>query len=165
CITGQVPSEYLGRGRGHLHELSDQLATLRGLVKHAAHIDRPSDAPRVVNDAIAAALGGRPGPVALEMCWDRMADSGPAEPTTAASLPAPEPDPAALAAAADLIAAARRPLIMCGAGAQHAAEEVRALAELLNAPATAFRSGRGVVPEDHPLGLGAVAARELWDDV
>src|SRR5690606_33646060 len=60
---------------------------------------------------------------------------------------------------------ARRPLLMCGAGAQHAAEEVTALAELLHAPVTAFRSGRGVVPEDHPLGVGAVAARELWDDV
>src|SRR5690606_22106954 len=34
-----------------------------------------------------------------------------------------------------------------------------------NAPVTAFRSGRGVVPEDHPLGVAAVAARELWDDV
>jgi acetolactate synthase-1/2/3 large subunit len=77
----------------------------------------------------------------------------------------PAPDPEALAAAVDLIATARRPLLMCGAGAQHAADEVRALAELLNAPVTAFRSGRGVVPEDHPLGLGAVAARELWDDV
>ena len=48
---------------------------------------------------------------------------------------------------------AKRPMIMCGAGAQHAAEEVRALAELLGAPVTAFRSGRGVVPEDHPLGV------------
>src|SRR5690606_30206704 len=80
-------------------------------------------------------------------------------------LTAPEPDSDALAAAADMIARARKPLLMCGAGAQHAAEEVFALAELLNAPVTAFRSGRGVVPEDHVLGLGAVAARELWDDV
>ncbi len=56
-------------------------------------------------------------------------------------------------------------MIMCGAGAQHAAAEVAALAETLQAPVTAFRSGRGVVPEDHPLGVASVAARELWDDV
>jgi acetolactate synthase-1/2/3 large subunit len=56
-------------------------------------------------------------------------------------------------------------MIMCGAGAQHASREVRALAELLDAPVTAFRSGRGIVPEDHPLGVAAVAARELCDDV
>jgi acetolactate synthase I/II/III large subunit len=39
------------------------------------------------------------------------------------------------------------------------------LAETLQAPVTAFRSGRGVVPEDHALGVASVAARELWDDV
>jgi acetolactate synthase-1/2/3 large subunit len=56
-------------------------------------------------------------------------------------------------------------MIMCGAGAQHAPREVVALAEALQAPVTAFRSGRGVVPEDHALGVASVAARELWDDV
>lgn len=166
CVTGQVPSEYVGRGRGQLHELADQLATLRGLVKHAARIDRPSDAPRIVNDAIAAATAGRPGPTAVEMCWDRMAEIEPVTPSPpAAPAPPPEPDPDALNDAVELISGARRPLLMCGAGAQHAADEVRALAELLNAPVTAFRSGRGVVPEDHPLGIGSVAARALWDDV
>lgn len=55
-------------------------------------------------------------------------------------------------------------MIMTGNGAQHASAEVLAMAELLNAPVTAFRSGRGVVPEDHPLGVSAVAAHELWRD-
>ena len=166
CVTGQVPSEYLGVGRGHLHELADQRATLRGIVKHAERIEHPEEAPSAVNAALEAALGGRPGPVALEMCWDRMAASARVELLPAAHRPSPpDPDPDAVDAAVDLIAQARRPLLMCGAGAQHAAEEVTALAELLNAPVTAFRSGRGVVPEDHPLGVGAVAARELWDDV
>jgi TPP-dependent trihydroxycyclohexane-1,2-dione (THcHDO) dehydratase len=55
-------------------------------------------------------------------------------------------------------------MIMCGAGAQHAPREVELLAETLQAPVTAFRSGRGIVPEDHALGVAAVAARELWDD-
>src|SRR5262245_20339341 len=39
CLTGQVPSSFLGRGRGHLHELPDQLATLRTFIKDARHID------------------------------------------------------------------------------------------------------------------------------
>jgi acetolactate synthase I/II/III large subunit len=166
CLTGQVPSSYLGRGRGHLHELRDQLATLKSIAKDALRIDDPATTPSVVNAAFAMARSGRPGPVSVEMCWDRMAELCEVA-ITAGDRPAapPEPDPESIATAAELIAAARRPMIMCGAGAQHAAAEVRALAELLNAPVTAFRSGRGIVPEDHPLGVAAVAARELWDDV
>src|SRR6201995_1000874 len=45
CLTGQVPSDYLGRGRGHLHEMPDQLATLRSFVKSAERIEHPADAP------------------------------------------------------------------------------------------------------------------------
>src|SRR5690606_27636635 len=88
CVTGQVPSEYLGKGRGHLHELADQLATLRSLVKHAARIERPSDAPRVVNDALAWALGGRPGPVAAQLRWGPAAEREPVRAFPPAS-PAP----------------------------------------------------------------------------
>src|SRR5712671_1236620 len=51
CITGQVPSAFLGRGRGHLHELPDQLGTLRSLIKWGARIERPADAPQILNEA------------------------------------------------------------------------------------------------------------------
>jgi acetolactate synthase-1/2/3 large subunit len=166
CLTGQVPSQFLGKGRGHLHELADQPGTLKSLIKDAVRIDDPRTTSRIVNQAFALARSGRPGPVSVEMCWDTMAAPCDVEvevPTAGVELP--EPDPAAIAAAADLIRRARKPLIMCGAGAQHAAIEVQALAEQLNAPVTAFRSGRGVVSEDHPLGVAAVAARELWDEV
>jgi acetolactate synthase I/II/III large subunit len=166
CLTGQVPSSFLGRGRGHLHELVDQAATLRTLIKDAWRIDSAGDASRLVNKAFRLAAGGRPGPVAVEMCWDTMAAQAPAliEPAEA---PFPEPaiDGEAIDAAARLLASAKKPMIMCGAGAQHAPREVELLAETLQAPVTAFRSGRGVVPEDHALGVASVAARELWDDV
>jgi len=166
CLTGQVPSSFLGRGRGHLHELADQAATLRTLIKNAWRIDSASDASRLVNQAFRQAAGGRPGPTAVEMCWDTMAARWPVviEPAEVA-LREPAVDEAAIDAAARLLAAAKKPMIMCGAGAQHAAREVELLAEMLQAPVTAFRSGRGVVPEDHALGVAAVAARELWDDV
>lgn len=166
CLTGQVPSSFLGRGRGHLHELPDQRATLKSFIKDAWRIDAPAEAATVVRRAFRQARSGRPGPVAVETPWDVLAMRA-QPPGSDVDLAAaePQPDPDAIAAAVKLIAAARKPMIMCGAGAQHAASEVRTLAELLQAPVTAFRSGRGVVPEDHALGVGAVAARELWDDV
>ena len=63
----------------------------------------------------------------------------------------PELDLDQIKAAAKAISSAKKPMIMCGAGAQDASAEVLALAELLNCPVTAFRSGRGVVAEDHAL--------------
>lgn len=165
CITGQVPSAFLGRGRGHLHELPDQLATLKTLTKWAARIERPADAPQVIAEAFRQMLSGRPGPVAVEMAWDVMAAS---EAVPSAQAPRPSavtaPPQAQIAAAADLIAGARQPMIMTGTGAQGAAAQVTALAELLGAPVAAFRGGRGVVPEDHPLGISSYAASLLWPD-
>lgn len=165
CLTGQVPSAFLGHGRGHLHELPDQLATMRSLVKWAGRIEGPEDAPRLVDEAFRRMLSGRPGPAVLEMCWDTMAAAAPvAFPDPAPMDAAPEPDPEAVRAAAAIVAGARTPMIMVGGGAQHAGEEVLALAELLDAPVTAFRSGRGVVSERHELGVSSAAAYEMWPD-
>jgi acetolactate synthase-1/2/3 large subunit len=165
CITGQLPSEFIGRGRGHLHEIPDQLGTLRSLCKWAGRIERPADVPRVMNDAFRHMLSGRPGPVAVEMAWDVMANrehvsfDGPARLDAA-----PDPDPEAVARAAGLLVGAKRPMIMVGSGAQHAAKEVRALAEALDAPVSAMRGGRGIVSEAEPLGVSAYAARLLWEE-
>ena len=70
CLTGQVPTQFLGKGRGHLHEMPDQLATLRTFVKWAERIEYPDAAPAMVSRAFQEMLSGRRGPVALEMPWD-----------------------------------------------------------------------------------------------
>lgn len=165
-LTGQVPTPFLGKGRGHLHELKDQTGTLKSIIKDAFDIDDPAQTAEVMNRAFDTAQSGRPGPVTVEMCWDTMATEATFAAPASASTRMPEPDisPDSIKSAVDMIAKARKPMLMCGAGALHASEAVTALAELLNAPVTAFRSGRGVVSEDHPLGLSAVAARQLWDD-
>lgn len=165
CVTGQVPAAFLGRGRGHLHELPDQLSTLRTLTKWSARIERPADAPEIVNEAFRQMLSGRPGPVAVEMAWDTMASRGHVEPLPAAVVPPPAaPSPLEVEAAAKLLATAQRPMILTGSGAQHASEAVQALAEELDAPVAAFRGGRGVVPEDHALGISSYTAFRLWHE-
>src|SRR5256885_1566876 len=162
-ITGQVPTAFLGRGRGHLHELPDQLATLRSLTKGAARIERPADAPEILNEAFRQMLSGRPGAVAVEMAWDTMASNAHVEPLGGAAIPeATAPSPLEVEAAAKLLAAARRPMIMTGSGAQHASDAVRALAEELDAPVAAFRGGRGIVSEEHALGISSYTAFKLW---
>ncbi|MBU2964737.1 thiamine pyrophosphate-binding protein [Amphritea sp. 2_MG-2023] len=164
-LTGQVPSSFMGQGRGHLHELSDQAGTLKTIIKDAVTIHQQDSVSDKVNQAFTTSRSGRPGPVTVEMCWDVMAEQQDASITVPNTTPsAPTINLDAIQEAVKLISAAKKPMIMCGAGAQYASVEVQALAELLNAPVTGFRSGRGIVAEDHPLGVPPVAARELWDD-
>lgn len=164
CLTGQIPSAFIGRRRGHLHEIADQLGTLKSLVKWAERIERPADAPALVAEAFRQAQSGRPGPVALEMAWDVMASSEEVPEARAAIVDAgPKPDPAAVAEAVRLIRAARCPIIMTGSGAQHASVEIGRFAELTGAPVAAFRGGRGVTDEAGPWGLSSYAAFRLYE--
>jgi len=167
ALTGQVPTSFVGKGRGHLHELTDQSGTLRTLIKEAISIDNPQNTSRQVNEAFRLAQSGRPGPVSVEMCWDTMAnisDFAIDEPIYPRELDE-SIDLDSINDAVKLLVSAKKPMIMCGSGALDAAEEVLALAQLFNAPVSAFRSGRGIVSEDNPLGVPPVAARELWEDV
>ncbi|HLX15705.1 MAG TPA: thiamine pyrophosphate-dependent enzyme [Bradyrhizobium sp.] len=163
CLTGQVPTQFLGKGRGHLHEMPDQLATLRTFVKWAERIEYPDAAPAAVSRAFQEMLSGRRGPVSLEMPWDvftQRAEVGPAKPFD--HFPAPLPDPDRIKSAATLIADSKTPMIFVGSGAIHARDEILELAELIDAPVVAFRSGRGIVSNAHELGLTFAAAYRLW---
>lgn len=163
CLTGQVPSAYLGKGRGHLHEMPDQLATLRSFIKWAERIEYPGNAPALVARAFQEMMSGRRGPVALEMPWDvftQATETAAAQTLDLIAPPAPDPD--RVAAAAKLIAASKRPMIFVGAGALEAGDEILELAEMIDAPVVAFRSGRGIVSNRHELGLTFAAAYQLW---
>jgi len=163
CLTGQVPLDFLDKGRGHLHEMPDQLATLRGITKWAARIERPAAAPALIARAFQEMRSGRPGPAALEMPWDvftQAADVTPCRPLP--PIPAPLADAGQIEAAAKLIQSARSPMIIVGGGAFGAANEILDLAELIDAPVVAFRSGRGIVSNAHPLGLTMAEAYRLW---
>src|SRR5262245_23383963 len=125
AMIGQIKQDDIGRGFGHLHEIVDQAGIIARLVDHSALIPDPGTAPALVAGAIAAMSRGRPGPAALECAidvWGREGDL--------AAIPAPAPpspvsiDEDAVLAAARRLGSARGPLIVCGGGAQGAAEEV-----------------------------------------
>ena len=164
CITGQVTSAMIGRGRGQLHEMPDQLGTLKSLLKFAERIEHPTDAPQVMARAFEAMVSGRPGPVAVEMPLDMfpaVADVTPVEPLGKRAAPVPDGD--RIAALAKLVNAARAPMIWVGGGANEAGPEVLALAEKIGAPVVAFRTGKGVVDSRHPLSLTTVAGFKIYD--
>jgi acetolactate synthase I/II/III large subunit len=163
-LTGQVPSPFLDRGRGHLHEMPDQLRTLRTFVKWADRAAAGGTAQGQVAQAFQQMLSGRRGPAALEMPWEEFnIKSAVAEAGVMPLLSAPPVDDDQIARAAKLVAAARRPMIFVGSGAIEAATAIRELAEVLDAPVVAFRTGRGIVSNDHPLGLTIAEAFALWE--
>jgi acetolactate synthase I/II/III large subunit len=163
CLTSEIQSHEIGQGHGILHELPDQLAILRGLTKWADRIDHPTEVPAKMARAFTEMTTGRNRPVALECPWDTLSVKAlvdfdlPAQP-----LPTQQPDPDLIAQAATLIAAARNPMITLGAGAQNSRTEVLELAQMLQAPVTAHRSGRGVVSDDSPYSLGFTAGNRIW---
>ncbi len=163
CLTGQVPSEFIGSGKGHLHELPDQLATLRTLTKWAARIEHPTQAADLTAEAFKQMRTGRPRPVALEMPWEVFGQQAmlpaPAAPMRFAPL---APDPADIDRAVALLREAKHPMILVGSGAMAAGREVLALAERLQAPIVSFRGGRGVTSDEHPLTLTCAAGYQRW---
>ncbi|MCJ8158727.1 thiamine pyrophosphate-dependent enzyme [Sphingomonas sp. LaA6.9] len=163
CLTGQIPSEGIGKGIGYLHELPDQLATMRTLTKWADRAMTPESAPGLVNQGFTQMLSGRPRPVSLEMPMDVMGAKGAVELLPAAARDqAPSLDEDAIAAAVALLKNARNPLIIAGGGAIAAGEALEQLAAMLQAPVVAFRSGRGVVSDRSHLSQMFPAGYDLW---
>ena len=165
CLTGQIPSEGIGKGVGYLHELPDQLATLKSLTKWAGRIESPSVGPAMVNQAFGEMLSGRPRPVALEMPPDIMAQTAEVQLLPSAPISStPQVDMDGVDRAAAMLADAKRPLIVAGGGALDAASQLREFAETLQAPVVTFRNGRGVVSDRHYLSVNLPCGYELWRD-
>lgn len=166
CLTGQVPSEFLGAGHGMLHELPDQLNTLRTLTKWAARVNYAGEAGQLVDEAFRNMLGGRIQPVALEVPMDILGQACAGESSSPATQAAPlSPDLDKIQVAAALIKSAHKPMIYVGSGAIAAATEVRMLAEKIQAPVVSFRGGRGIVSDDTPYGFNCASGYRYYQDI
>ena len=163
AITGQINAAAIDRGFGLLHEIRDQPGTLASVNKWVHRIDHPVDAPAAMDEAFRHLQGGRPRPVTVEMAMDMMGlESLVPAPESAIEVRPPEADPDLIAAAAKMLGAAKAPMIFVGSGAYHAAAEVRALAEMLQAPVVAYQNGRGILDERHYLAQVHPAGNALW---
>jgi len=163
-LIGQIPDADIGRGFGHLHEIRDQHGIVKRLVDHATLIRKPTKASRATALALRAMRSGRPGPAVLECAIDVWGKSGNVTLQPPLPLSAPKIDTDAIRRAAKCLGAAKRPMIICGGGAQDAAEEVTALSAMLQAPVLGFRRGRGVLDSRDPLSVTLPLGRDLWGE-
>ncbi|MFD9038443.1 thiamine pyrophosphate-binding protein [Streptomyces bottropensis] len=158
AISSQIPTAGIGGGRhGYLHELPDQAASFRGVVKSVHTVRTQSQIPSAIAAAWQSALTAPHGPVWVEIPQDVLlaetlipvvtgGDAFPEE------LP---PRPELTAVAAHLLSTAARPAIIAGGGVVRAdaSGKLRQLAERLSAPVVTTYGGKGAFPWTHPLSL------------
>ncbi len=158
-VTSNIPSAYLGKQKGYLHEPKDQRALLSSVADSAVTVTRTEDIPGAIHDAFRRMLTGRPRPQAIEIATDmltRRLDVEAVPWVTDVSFSRPEPTSDAIERAAALLSRAERPVIWAGGGVNRAGAELELLqvAERLGAPVVTTVQGAGALPYDHPLSVG-----------
>lgn len=154
-VSPGLPLRHPAAGNGLLHETRDQQAALAAVAAASLRPTSVAEIPTAVAQAFATMTTGRPRPVHLEVPLDVLEESAEVE-VVAPLLAAPAvPVASSVAAAAERLAAATVPVLLVGGGARGAAGPVRSLAERLGALVVTTTNGKGVLPEDHPLALGA----------
>ena len=155
-IQSQVETSQVDRDREGFHELRDSLAVFRAVTQWNARPTSVEAIPTTIREAFRRLRQGRPRPVQIEIPRDVLAAEAEvaiAPPAAAERRAAPD---VTVARVADVLAAARRPLLYAGGGviSSGATGELLALAELLQAPVLTTLQGKGSIPDVHPLSLG-----------
>jgi acetolactate synthase-1/2/3 large subunit len=166
CITGQVAEALIG---SDAFQETDVTGITLTITKHNFLVTRAADIAPTLRKAFAIASGGRPGPVLVDITKNAQQEATEFEPRSvapAASNPIEHSGAATLVArAAELIAKAKKPVILAGHGIlkSGACAEVRELAERAHIPVSMTLLGIGSVPAHHPLNLGMMGMHgEHW---
>ncbi|MEA4990486.1 Acetolactate synthase isozyme 1 large subunit [bioreactor metagenome] len=155
CITGQVPLSMIGTD-------AFQEVDIYGMsipaTKHNFIVRSIDELLRVIPEAFAIAAGDRPGPVLVDIPRDVQVAVAELQDLPAAGTPAPmpQPDPQALARAAEMMNTAKRPLLLLGGGTSspEASAAVVSFMEARRIPAVMSLRGLGTVPHGHELAVG-----------
>ena len=161
-VTGQVP--YAAIGTDAFQEC-DTTGITQSITKHNFLVTEAQDIPRTIKEAFHIATTGRPGPVLVDIPKDIVDPVNPRSAMTwtddvEMDLPGYHPQTAVdldlIAAAADLMRAAERPVLYVGGGIlkARAADALRALAELTGIGVVTTLMARGAFPDSHELCLG-----------
>jgi acetolactate synthase I/II/III large subunit len=154
ALVGQVSQSHRGREAFQEIELA---ATIGRLAKWAAEPTDVESAVAATGEAVSQALAGRPGPVLLSLSEDLLDEMVPLGITPTVPRPISErPSDDEIRDVLQLLARARRPVILAGGGVLRArtSNDLVRLAELLRVPVIAAWRRGDVISNDHPLYLG-----------
>ncbi|MGH9623144.1 MAG: biosynthetic-type acetolactate synthase large subunit [Bryobacteraceae bacterium] len=153
AITGQVSTKLMG---SDAFQEADTFGITRSTTKHNYLVKSVQDLPQVIHEAFYVAASGRPGPVLVDVAKDVLQSQSHYTPVTEVHLPGyrvfNEGHGGQIRRAAQMMWDAERPFIYAGGGivAANASNELRALTELLDAPAVCTLMGLGALPAEHP---------------
>ena len=130
---------------------------MKHITKWAEPINMPSEVPNIMRRAFTQLRNGRAGPVLGEIPWDACREETDISNYIPSYKTRSGPDPDAVKAAAEALAAADKPVIYAGQGINYAKawDELKELAELLNCPVTTSLEGKSTFNETHPLSIGS----------
>jgi acetolactate synthase-1/2/3 large subunit len=155
-------SAQVGRDRSYKesHQGIDLVPMFDPITKWSALVPTPESLPEIVRKAFKTAQTERPGAVYLAIPEDIEAAEVPDDltPLRIDRVRPNEPTSGQVQRAVELLREARRPLVLAGHGAarEGATAELIRFAEATGIPVATTFNGKGVFPDDHPLGLGAV---------
>lgn len=152
-----IPAGY-PRRLAHYYPNFNSTLNMQHITKWAEPITMGKAVPEILRRAFFQLRNGRGGPVLLEVPLDVMQDEVPENwQYTRAYRARSAPAPADIQQAAEVLAAAERPVIYAGQGVHYAKAwpELLTLAEQWNIPVTTSIEGKSAFPENHPLSLGS----------
>lgn len=164
AITGQIQSDRIEKGYGALHEIPNQLGMVRSFAKYAERATKPEEIPGLVDRAISTMWEGRIRPVEIEIPPDTFFATSDVELLPAATTRVRgEVDPSAISSAAKLLGEASNPVIFVGGGVHvsEAWDELREVAEMLQAPVIPTQNGKGALSDRHYLSQSQYAGKSL----
>ncbi|MCH9040445.1 MAG: thiamine pyrophosphate-binding protein [Chloroflexi bacterium] len=155
-ISGQIDSRAIGKRQGQLHEVEDQLDVFKPITKWNHRSTRVEEIPEAVHEAFRQLKTGRPRPVELEIPPDILQGTGDTDVIEPEIFERHTANVEDIQRAAQLLAGAQRPAIIAGGGTilAGASDELRELAEFLQAPVMTTQQGKGIIPDRHPLYVG-----------
>jgi acetolactate synthase-1/2/3 large subunit len=168
CITGQVPTHLIG---SDAFQECDTVGITRHCTKHNYLVRSIEDLPRILHEAFYVASNGRPGPVVIDIPKDvQFAKGSYARPTSnqhKTYRPAVKGDLAAIKAAIELMASAKKPVFYTGGGVinsgPQASELLRELVRLTGYPITSTLMGLGAYPAADPQWLGMLGMHGTYE--
>lgn len=158
-VLGSNIASHLQAGSGGaLHETPQQIEILKPLTRWARRVSRPDEIPEVMATAGQILRGATPGPVFIEIAHDFFhAPVGANLPESLEPQANHGPPAEEIAAAAELIAKSKKPAVLVGGGIRTHAGTVQKLVEALQSPFFCTTSGKGMITDDHRLGLGCIS--------